>query len=294
MIGAGTMGRQVALQCAMCGLRVSVYDISTAALKDARAVLDLEARRLSGVYAPDPAATIVQRLHFTTDLAEGAVNADLVSENVPEDPHLKGSVLRQAHDFAPANAIFTTNSSTLTPSMFAARTGRPERLLALHFHQVVWETGMVDVMAHDGAAPGLVAEVCTFARRIRQVPIVNRKEHRGYVFNSLLRAYLRTALELWASETASHEDIDRAWMLAHQAQQGPFGAMDTIGLDTVLDIFRVWRPSDADQGVLDRIEALLNAKVRAGHLGAKRGRGFYRYPDPSYAQPSFLRLEPAA
>jgi 3-hydroxybutyryl-CoA dehydrogenase len=290
VLGAGVMGRQIALQCAMCGYQVSVYDVSPTALKAARAASDLRARQLEGAYFQESAASVVRRIHFTGDLAEAASNADLVSENVPEDPELKGRALLEVHGIAPAHAIFTTNTSTLIPSMFADQTGRPERLLALHFHQVVWEAELVDVMPHAGTAPGLVDTVTAFAKSLRQLPIVIRKEARGYVYNFMLRAYLDAALELWGRDCASIEDIDRAWMRVNKAAQGPFGAMDVIGLDVMLEISRVWRGAEGDEAVRSRVVNSLEANVKGGRLGVKSGEGFYRYPNPAYARPDFLRV----
>jgi 3-hydroxybutyryl-CoA dehydrogenase len=152
----------------------------------------------------------------------------------------------------------------------------------------VWETGLVDVMPHAATAQGLVEAIAAFARTLRQTPIVNRKEARGYVYNFMLRAYLSAALELWVDDRASIEDIDRAWMLVHKSAQGPFGAMDIIGLDVMLEILRAWRPETADPLQLARIEAFLAESVATQRLGVKTGEGFYRYPHPAFAQPDFL------
>ena len=135
-----------------------------------------------------------------TDAA--AAEADLVSESVPEDPALKGRVFAELHALCPPRTIFTTNTSTLLPSMFAAATGRPDRFLALHFHLPVWDANVADVMAHPGTAPEVVETVTGFARRIGQIPILSAKEQPGYVFNTMLNALLGAALELAAGGVA--------------------------------------------------------------------------------------------
>lgn len=287
VLGAGTIGREIALQCAMFGYRTTLYDISRDALTEARAVIDIAVPTLAGTYVPDAAAAIRSRLYYTCDLEEASAAADLVSESVPEDPQIKGRVFAEVHAIAPAHAIFTTNSSSLTPSMYAAMSGRPERLLALHFHKTVWISNVVDVMPHAGTDPALVAVVAAFARSIGQIPIVLRKETQGYVFNSMLQAYMRQAMALWADDAATFEDIDRAWMIAERAEHGPFGAMDFIGLDTIYDIVRHWA-AVGDPVAAAAAKRLGDEFVRRGRLGAKSGLGFYRYPDPAFKDPAFV------
>ncbi|MEO8115612.1 MAG: 3-hydroxyacyl-CoA dehydrogenase NAD-binding domain-containing protein, partial [Phenylobacterium sp.] len=214
--------------------------------------------------------------------------ADLVSENVPEDPQIKGEVLARVHALAPARAILTTNSSSLIPSMFAAMTGRPERLLALHFHKTVWVSNVVDVMPHSGTNLKLVGVVTEFARSIRQIPIVLQRETQGYVFNSMLQAYMTAAMALWASGTASIEDIDRAWMVAERSEHGPFGAMDYIGLDTIYHIMKYWAEASKEPAVAVAATKLKAEFIDRGRLGAKSGLGFYRYPHPAFQDPLFL------
>lgn len=289
VLGAGAIGREVALQCAMFGYRTTLYDVSREALNEARAVIDLTAATLSGGYVRDTVAAIKSRLYYTCDLEEAAACADLVIENIPEDPALKGQVLAQVDALAPAHAIFATNSSSLTPSMFADACGRPERLLALHFHKTVWISNVVDVMPHEGTDATLPDTVAAFARSIGQIPIVLRKENRGYVFNSMLQAYMRQAMALWVDGMASFEDIDRAWMIAERAEHGPFGAMDFIGLDTIHDIVHQWASTEPDDEVAAAASRKLKAEfVGRGLMGVKSGRGFYSYPDPAFRDPAFV------
>ena len=287
VVGAGAMGREIALQCAMFGFRTTLHDVSRDALANARAIVDLTAATLAGSYVPDSAAAIRARLYYTQDLEEACAGADLVSENVPEDPQIKAQVFAQLHALAPAHTIFSTNSSSLLPSRFVS-CGRPERLLGLHFHKTVWISNVVDVMPHAGTAAGLAETVAAFARSIGQIPIVLRRETQGYVFNSMLQAYTRQALVLWAHDIASPEDIDRAWMVAERAGHGPFGAMDFIGLDTIHDIARQWAADGQDpvaEALADRLQAEFVAK---GRLGVKSGEGFYAYPHPAYQDPAFI------
>lgn len=285
IIGAGTMGGQIALQCAMAGLDVALYDISSDALETGMdrirgyaAWLVAQGRTESGV---------VDRIIPVKDLAAAAATADLVSESVPEDPALKASVFAELNRLCPPRTIFTTNTSTLLPSMFAAAGGRPERLIALHFHLPVWDANVADVMAHSGTAPDVVETVSAFARHIGQIPIVAQRESSGYVFNAMLSALNGAALGLAAGGVASVADVDRSWMGIMHMPIGPFGIMDAVGLDTVWKITDFWAGATGDPALRANAD-FVRRYIDDGRLGTKTGRGFYEYPDPAYRRPGFL------
>jgi len=171
--------------------------------------------------------------------------------------------------------------------MFAQATGRPERFLAFHFHDVL-QTDVVDIMPHPGTLPEVTATVRAFAEKIGQLPIMLQKEHHGYVFNTMLMAFLGEALSMAAKGVASIEDIDRAWMGVMHTQVGPFGIMDSVGLDTVWKITAYWAEKRHDPKArknADFIKKYLDRDL----LGQKSGRGFYAYPDPAFADQGFLQ-----
>jgi 3-hydroxybutyryl-CoA dehydrogenase len=285
VVGAGTMGGQIALQCAIHGLDVSLYDVSAAALESGLARVRGYARHLIAEGRAD--ADVLQRLTPTTDLAVAAAAADLVSESVPEDPALKGRVFAQLHSLCPPHTIFTTNTSTLLPSMFAAASGRPERLVALHFHLPVWDANVADVMAHPGTAADVIETVTAFARRIGQIPIVAGRESSGYVFNAMLSALNDAALRLVAGGVAKVADVDRAWMGVMKMPIGPFGIMDAVGLDTVWKITDFWAGATGDPQLRANAD-LVRGYIDRGRLGHKSGGGFYDYPDPAFRRAGFL------
>jgi 3-hydroxybutyryl-CoA dehydrogenase len=206
---------------------------------------------------------------------------------VPEDPGLKGRVLAEFNAACPPRTIFMTNTSTLVPSQFAKASGRPDRLLALHFHLPVWINNLADVMPHPGTAPDVTQLVLAFARRIGQLPVELHREHNGYVFNSMYSALNGAAITLAEQGVASIEDIDRSWMHITKARVGPLGALDAVGLDTVWTITDYWARQLADPQ-LRANAAFLKEYVDRGALGVKAGRGFYTYPDPTYARPGFI------
>lgn len=280
VVGAGTMGQQIALQCATHGLDVTLHDVDERALTAARQSIDALIARLR---AADPAvaehlAAGATRLAYTADAAQAAARADLVSESVPEDPELKGRVFAALHRLCPEHTLFTTNTSSLVPSMFAAATGRPDRFAALHFHQPVWSATVVDVMPHPGTSEATMDSLVGFAHRIGQTPIRLAKESPGYVFNAMYNALNREAITLAANGVASVEDVDRAWTTVTKMPLGPFGMLDIVGLDTAFHITAYWARATGDPQVITNA-AWLKGFVDAGRLGTKAGRGFYDYPD---------------
>jgi 3-hydroxybutyryl-CoA dehydrogenase len=289
IIGSGTMGQQIGLQCATHGYEVVMYDIDLGALESGMARIGAyaDAQVRAGIIDAATRERALAAITNTTDPALAAAEADLVSESVPEDPALKGRVFAQFNALCPARTIFTTNTSSLLPSMFAESTGRPDRVVALHFHPPVWSSNVVDVMPHTGTSPETTDLVLAFARRIGQIPILLRKESYGYVFNAMYMALNEAAVALAANGVASIEDVDRAWMGIMHMPIGPFGMLDGVGLDTAFDIADFWARQTGD--AQRRINAdFYRTYVDQGHLGVKSGEGFYCYPDPAYAQPGFV------
>ncbi len=291
IIGSGTMGQQIGLQCAMHAYDVILYDIAPEALQTANAQIKTYAAGLvsQNRLTQSEAESALARIHFSSN-PQDASGADLVSESVPEDPALKAKVFAQFNQICPPHTIFTTNTSTLIPSMFAEATGRPGQFAALHFHSFVWDSNVVDIMPHPGTSPETVAAIQAFARRIGQIPIILHKESHQYVFNAMLGALNTAALKLAVDGIATVEDIDRAWVGVMKTPIGPFGIMDLVGLKTVWDITQYWATVTGD-AQLQANASFLKAYVDKEWLGIKTGRGFYTYPDPAYARPDFLSGE---
>jgi len=291
IVGSGTMGRQIAFQCAAHGYGVTLYDIDEAALEKAAERLAAYAEHLiSGGHLERRAAEqAIAGIGTTTDAAEAAKDADLISESVPEDPVLKGKVFARINQLCPARTIFTTNTSLLVPSQFAAATGRPDRFLAFHFHQPAWVGNVADIMPHPGTAADVVTLVRDFAVSINQIPMVLQKENFGYVFNAMYSALNSAAITLAANGVASVHDVDRAWMGIMKMPIGPLGMLDVVGLDTVLHIMESANMTRNDPQVRRNAEFITKEYVEKGWLGVKSGRGFFTYPNPEYRAPDFLK-----
>jgi 3-hydroxybutyryl-CoA dehydrogenase len=291
IVGSGTMGQQIAFQCAAHGYGVTLYDIDEAALEKATKRLAAYAENLitGGHLQRQTAEKTLAGIATTTDAVEAAGDADLISESVPEDPVLKGKVFAQFNQLCPGRTIFTTNTSLLLPSLFAEATGRPDRFLAFHFHQPTWVANVADIMPHPGTLADVVTLVRDFAVSINQIPMVLRKENHGYVFNAMGSPLNAAAIALVANGVASVHDVDRAWMGIMKMPVGPLGMLDDVGLDTAWHISQSAAATSDDPQILKNAEFLKKEYLDKGWLGTKSGRGFYSYPNPEYQDPDFLR-----
>ncbi len=289
ILGAGTMGQQIGFVCAMHGYEVVMYDISDEILKDSVKRMEKLGSlwfAATGRITSEQVTEIMARISATSDPKEAAKDADIVSESVPEDPGIKSKVFALFNELCPERTIFTTNTSLLMPSKFASLTGRPEKLVALHFHDVR-TTNVVDVMPHPGTDPSVTQLVYDFAVKIGQVAIMLHRENNGYVFNAMISNLFFTAMTLATRDVTSFEDIDRAWMGVTLMPMGPFGIMDQIGLKTVWTITDYWAKKGKDAQAQANAD-FLKQYVDRGELGAKTRKGFYSYPNPAYAHPDFL------
>jgi 3-hydroxybutyryl-CoA dehydrogenase len=278
VVGAGTMGQQIALQCAGHGLSVVMLDSDPEALTRARAQLTGMGAALGSdpAFAGTDLVQAVAAITYETDPATAAADVDLVSESVPEDPALKGAVFAELDRWCPERTIFASNTSSLLPSMYAEATGRPDRLAALHFHQPVWSANIVDVMPHPGTSPATIETLLGLSVRIGQIPIQLRKESPGYVFNAMYNALNREAITLATNGVATIEDIDLAWTTVTKMPHGPFGMLDFVGIDTAWHITQYWATVTQDPQLLANA-AWLKGYVDTGRTGVKAGKGFYDY-----------------
>jgi 3-hydroxybutyryl-CoA dehydrogenase len=225
---------------------------------------------------------IIAKIKFTTDPAEAVADADIISESVTEELPLKRQVWAQFSALAPAKTIFTTNTSYLLPSMLVDCVDRPALFCAFHFHDVFYSK-VVDIMPHPGTSEEVITLLEDFGRALLQVPVIVRKENPGYVFNFMLMAVIGAAGKLRTKEVASIEDIDKSWMVNFHMPMGPFGILDSIGLDTA------WHVTHNQQDAGSQaFAALLKTYIDAGKLGEKTGEGFYTYPAPAYKDPDFI------
>lgn len=283
ILGAGTLGTRVALQAAISGYQVGIFDIHEKALDASFKLMKELLQQLEKSKRIEEASEkILSRILFTTELEKAVNQADIINESVTEDPEIKKELWEKVGKIAPSQTLFTTNTSYLLPSMFAEISARPEKFCAFHFHDVFYSR-VVDIMPHAGTDPAMIPILEDFGKSLNQVPVIVMKEHPGYLFNTMLLALIGAAGKLLTGEIGSIEDIDKSWMVNFHMPMGPFGILDSIGLDTAWHVTKT-RKDSASQA----FAALLKTYLDQGKIGEKSGQGFYQYPNPAFKQPDFI------
>ena len=285
ILGSGTLGLRVALQCAISGFDTFLFDISKTSLDTAKKVHGKLLRSLvkSNTVDESDSENILNRIIYTTDAEFAAKDADFINESVTENLDIKRQVWKQFGKLCPSHTIFTTNSSFLLPSQYCDDSGSSERFCAFHFHDV-FTAKVVDIMPHQTTENWIPDLLCKLGVKLNQIPVHIKKESNGYLFNFMLMNILTSASTLLLKEIGSIQDIDRSFMGNFGLPIGPFGMMDQVGLDTALHIAH-----NNDTSQSKKFASLLEPLVSAGKLGMKSGEGFYQYPNPEYSHADFLK-----
>ncbi|MEH6548638.1 MAG: 3-hydroxyacyl-CoA dehydrogenase NAD-binding domain-containing protein [Pseudomonadales bacterium] len=287
-IGAGTMGCFNALMAAAAGYDAVLYDLSEEALVEAPLTLTDMAAALveAGFFAAQDIPAAMSRIRVNSDLAAATANADLVSESVSERLEVKRAVFKQLDELCPQGAILTTNTSALLVSDIEDAVKRGDRFAALHSHL---GSHLLDIVGGPRTSAETIDILQRYVMSIHGVPLVLKKEHPGYVLNTMLGSMLAMAMVLVIEGVASKEDIDRAWMSYRKAPMGPFGMMDLFGLNVVYDSWQKPNPEAEASGLKDKIIAFLFSYISRSALGVKTDEGFYHYPEPAFQQDDFLQ-----
>jgi len=277
VVGAGTMGSQIALQTALSG-RHDVTLVDTApgqldrALTQNRKLLDRSVEK--GRLSQDQADAAAARIKTTSDIAQAAPPADLVIEAVIEDFDAKKRVFEALGKQANQEAILASNSSTIAISRLAGFTGRAELCCNMHFFHPVTVMQLCEVVRGPETSQETVDAAMEFVRSIDRTPVLLQKEIWGFIVNRILFAASEEAMRLLEGGYASAEDIDTAVQKGLNWPMGPFHLLDFSGLDVFYgameDRHRLGDGAEAP--------ALLRALVKEGHLGRKTGKGFFEYP----------------
>lgn len=283
IVGAGWTGRQIAGQMLTHGLKVLLCDPHEPALKASRdwIIGNLEPFAEDGYWPRSSPEQIASSLTLSgvdqvLEQAHSLKNVELVLESVPEQAALKRRLLNRFSEAFSADTILASNSSYFVPSTFSKHIRDPHRYAHFHFHVPVWKATVVDVAAAPQTDPQTLERLRVLGLRIGQTPIVQTIENSGYIFNAMLKSVLQSALQLLDRSVADPLSIDLAWKKATGMPIGPFGIMDQIGLDLMLQTMSNARFVEGDQvwqPLIERIEPL----VAQGHLGVKTGQGFFRY-----------------
>jgi 3-hydroxybutyryl-CoA dehydrogenase len=277
VVGAGSMGAQIAQQAALNGIDVALHDTSLEQLgKAAQSNRGHVMRRVEkGRLAQADADVALARVRTTTDLGDAVSNAEVVIEAVFEDLDVKRAIFAELDRLAPADAVLASNSSTMGISKIAGATSRPESCVNMHFFYPVLVMDLVEVVRGPETSDGTVKRAMGMARAMGRTPVLMNKEIDGFIVNRILHAATQEAYRLMDAGVATFEDIDIAVEKGLNWPMGPFRLGDFSGLDVTYNARMHMYKTTGDERF--RPSRQLEAKVKAGKLGRKTGEGWYKY-----------------
>lgn len=277
VVGAGSMGAQIAQQAALGGVSVTLQDVSQEQLARAaasnRALLERRVRK--GTLSREDCEAALARVETTTELPEAVAGAGIVIEAIVEHLEAKRELFRRLERLTTPETVLATNSSTMVVTEVASGLAHPERCCNMHFFFPVLVMDLVEIVKGPQTAEKTIEAALELARRMGRTAVVIRKEIDGFIVNRILHAASQEAYRLLDAGVASFEDIDTAVEKGLNWPLGPFRLGDFSGLDVTYNarLFRFQKTGDERY----RPSKALEAKVKAGELGRKTGRGWYDY-----------------
>lgn len=268
VLGAGTLGRRIAVMFATRGGESRLFDVSAEQRGEAMAYA---ARRLPVVVQRREGATM-GTVTVHEELDEAVAGTWLVVEAVPERLDLKRRVFADVDRLAPSDAILASNSSSYPTSRLADAVAEPGRLLNMHFYMPP-QNPAVELMSCGRTDPRLIHLLVERLPDYGLVPFEVHGESTGFIYNRIWAAIKREALAVVEEGVSTPEEVDRIFTLSLGAPFGPFRMMDAVGLDVVLDIEEHYAAER--EGISEGPRELLRRYIAEGRLGAKSGRGFY-------------------
>jgi 3-hydroxybutyryl-CoA dehydrogenase len=269
VVGAGTLGRRIALMQATDGGEVRLVDISIRVLAEAKTYIESE---LPGLVSATNRR--MGTLAFSEDLTSALEGAWLVTEAVPEKLELKRNLFAELDRLAPADAILASNSSSYPTSQLVERVLLRERVVNTHYYMPP-KVNAVEIMSCGLTDPAVIDVLLQRLPVYGFVPFHVQTESVGFIFNRIWAAIKRESLAVVAEGVSSPAEVDRIFSLNLGIPAGPFRMMDMIGLDVVLDIEEHY--ASLQPGLPAGPRKLLREYTDKNWLGVKSGRGFYDY-----------------
>ena len=278
VLGCGLMGSGIAQVAATAGFDVTVLEVDQKFLDRGFAAIEKSLAKFAekGTIKEPPQA-IRARLKGTTkkeDLADCDIVIEAIIENVEEKKKMYSSI----DGIVKKDAIFASNTSSISITELLTSTKRPERFVGLHFFNPVPLMKLVEVVRTIATADAVYQTAYEFAKKLAKVP-VRTSDKTGFIVNRLLVPYMLDAIRAYEEGVGSIEDIDNAMKLGCGYPMGPFALLDFVGLDTTYYITHVMYEEFKERRFAS--PPLLKRLVMAGWYGRKTGRGFYDYSDPS-------------
>ncbi|TAH38146.1 MAG: 3-hydroxybutyryl-CoA dehydrogenase [Planctomycetota bacterium] len=276
VIGAGTMGNGIAQTFASFGHKVALVEVEAAPLQrgmqNIRGSLDRFVKKAT--LTEQQAGEILGRITPSTDLAAALTGADLVIEAVFENEGVKKEVFRKVDAAAPAGAILASNTSSIPITRLAAVTGRPDKVIGMHFMNPVPLMKLVEVIRGERTSEETLRTTVAVAEGLGKTVGVSR-DYPGFIANRILMPMINEAAFALYEGVATREDIDTIMKLGMNHPMGPLTLADFIGIDVIVEILDVLHAGFGDPKF--RACPLLRKMVEAGKLGRKSGEGFYAY-----------------
>jgi 3-hydroxybutyryl-CoA dehydrogenase len=277
VVGAGNMGHQISLLCAIHGYKTTCTDIVPEVLKKAERFADtyLPGRVEKGKLTEEQARNARKNISFIPDLKGAIQNADYVIEAVVEVLDVKRKIFADLDKLAPPHAILATNSSAIVSSLIADATRRPSKVVNLHFFNPALVMKLVEVVKGPHVSDETAQISMDLCTKLERVPVLIKKEVEGFLLNRIIRVIAREALWMLEMGIASAEDIDKACVFGAGHPMGPFRLMDLTGIDLnyIMSLERFKRTGDfADLPAPSVVE-----KYIQGRYGEKTGKGWYDY-----------------
>ena len=276
VIGAGTMGNGIAHVFAQNGYKVNLIDISTEALDKAFKTIEKNLDRMLSKekITTETKEKTLSNLHKITNLKEGVSDADLVVEAATENMDIKLSIFKEMDQFAPANCILSTNTSSISITKIAAVTKRADKVIGMHFMNPVPVMKLVEVIKGYSTSNETLQIIMELSKIIGKVP-VEVNDFPGFVANKILMPMINEAIITLHEGVAGVEEIDTVMKLGMAHPMGPLQLADFIGLDVCLAILKVLQDGFGNPKYAPC--PLLVNMVTAGKLGVKSGEGFYNW-----------------
>jgi 3-hydroxybutyryl-CoA dehydrogenase len=269
VVGAGQMGAGIAQVVAASGRRVSIHDAAPGAVDRGLEAMRKSLTKVAEKGGADPDETLARVAR-----ADDIVPADLMIEAVIEDAAVKEDVFRRADEVFPGESVLASNTSSIPITSLAAVTGRPDRVIGMHFFNPVPVLKLVEVIRGLETSDETAAAIVALAEELGKTP-AEARDFPGFVSNRILMPFINEAAYALMEGVAEPEAIDTIAKLGFAHPLGPLALADLIGLDTCVAIMEVLQDGLGDDKYAPC--PLLRRYVQAGRLGRKSGRGFYQY-----------------